>query len=364
MIDYLKEYGCLSFTDAPMNDVDRLIFAQLAYMDFESVNSPMCPFPYALAHAAFADSDDASEDRFSFQKRDDLRLATLSASCPRYSDIRFGRFLRHFDSDAETQFAALSLWLSDRRLLIAFRGTDNTLAGWKEDFNMAFMDEIPAQRMALDFLTENAPSAETITLIGHSKGGNLALYAASACSCDIQNKISLAVSFDGPGLNARMVRSEGFSRMESRMHVIMPRSSLVGMLFEQPADVRLVDSRVFSILQHYPYFWKTDGLDFIYVARPSLDGALLGKTVCSALEKLPLDAREQLVEAVYDILSSSEADTFNDLAAGWLKNAASIASSLFRTDQETRRLFLRTVTAFLSAAADALRDAFSSDAPG
>lgn len=221
---------------------------------------------------------------------------------------------------------------------------------------MAFMNEIPAQRMALEFLTEDAPAAAQITLIGHSKGGNLAFYAASACSCNIQNKIDLAVSFDGPGLNARMVQSEGFLRMESRMHVVMPRSSLVGMLFEQPSDVRLVDSRVFSILQHYPYFWKTDGMDFIYVARRSPHGALLGKTVCSMLEKLSLDAREQLVEAVYEIISSSEADTFNDLAAGWLKSAAAIASQLFKTDSETRRLFLRVVSAFLSAAAEALSE--------
>lgn len=359
MIDYLKTYGHIPFRESPMNDVDLLIFAQLAYMDFEAVSQTPCPFSHALARASFADSGDASEDRFSFQKKDDRLLSSLSASCPRYQEIEFLRFERHFDPEAETQFAALALALSEDHLLIAFRGTDNTLAGWKEDFNMAFMDEIPAQRMALEFLEETAENAGKITVIGHSKGGNLALYAASACSYSLHKRIAQTVSFDGPGLNEHVIHSEGFIRMEDRMRVVRPRASLVGMLFEQPKNIRTIDSRVFSLLQHYPYFWKTDGMDFIDLARPSFDSTLLGKTLCGLLERLPVEAREQLIESVYKIISASDAATFNDLADTWLKSAAAIAMELFRTDSQTRKLFLRTLSAFLSSAAQALSDSFA-----
>lgn len=357
MIEYLKTYGHIPFADAPLNDVDLLIFAQLAYMDFETVDEPGCPFSYALARASFADSSDASEDRFAFQKKDDRQLASLSASCPRYQHVRFLRFERHLDPDAETQFAALALSLSDGHLLIAFRGTDNTLAGWKEDFNMAFMDEIPAQRMAREFLEETAENAARITVIGHSKGGNLALYASSACSCKLHNQIDQAVSFDGPGLNDRVIRSDGYLSMEPRMRVVRPRASLVGLLFTQPRSIRTIDSRVFSILQHYPYFWKTDGMDFIDLAVPDTGSVLLGKTLCGMLDRLPLEAREQLIESVYDILSASEADSFTDLTDAWLRSAAAIASRLFKTDSDTKRIFLRTLSVFLSAAADALKEA-------
>ncbi len=353
MLDYLKEYGHLTFADAPVNDVDRLVFAQLAYMDFASVGKKDCSLSEALAHAAFADSNDPSEDRFFFQKKDDRRLSELS-NCPRYADIRFGGFLRHFDPVMETQFAALSLWLTGDHLLIAFRGTDNTLAGWKEDFNMAFMDEIPAQRMALDYLNSMEGPAQTITLCGHSKGGNLALYACSACSCSIRQKIDLALSFDGPGLNDRLIQSEGFRKTQDRMRVIMPRGSLVGLLFEQPENVRIVDSRAFSTLQHYPYFWKIDKMDFIYLARNSRVGALLGKTVCGLMERLDQSARERLVEVVYEVISASEADTFNAMAASALKSASGIAASLSRTDAETRRFFLTALQAILASFAEAL----------
>lgn len=358
MIDYLKTYGHILFSAAPINDVDLLIFAQLAYMDFEKVDEPACPFSYALAHASFADSGDASEDRFSFQKKDDRLLASLAASCPRYQEIKFIRFERHFDPEAETQFAALALALSDDHLLVAFRGTDNTLAGWKEDFNMAFMEEIPAQRMAREFLIKTAKNAARVTVIGHSKGGNLALYASYASSCMLYNQIDQAVSFDGPGLNDHIIQSDGFRKMEGRMRVIRPRASLVGLLFTQPGTVRTIDSRVFSILQHYPYFWKTAGMDFIDLAYPDTGSVLLGKTLCGMLERLPLDAREQLIEAVYKILSASEAASFNDLADAWLRSASAIAARLFKTDSETKKLFLRALSAFLSAAADALRESF------
>lgn len=207
MPDYLSRFGAVPFSHSPVNDVDLLIFAQLAYMDFEAVDKAPCPFTYALAHASFADSPDPSEDRFSFQKKDDLQLASLAASCPRYQDILFAGFTRHFDPQAETQFAALSLLLDEENLLIAFRG-------------------------------------------------------------------------------------------------------------------------------------KT--------------GALLGSSLMGLMEKLPPEAREQLIEAVYDIIASSEADTFNGMAARWLQSAAAITGRLFRTDAETRRLFLTAITAFLSSAAHSL----------
>lgn len=354
MLDYLKEYGSVPLSAAPLNDVDRLIFSQLAYMDFESVTEAGCPFSYALAHASFADSPDPSEARFSFQKKDDRRLALLASTCPRYESVRFAGFVRRYDAQAETQFAALALHVADHHLLVAFRGTDNTLAGWKEDFNLAFMDEIPAQRMAVAYSEEVSRSARTVTLTGHSKGGNLALYTACACSCALQDKIDLAVSFDGPGLNENVIRSEGFARVQGRMRAVLPKASLIGRLFQQPQDVRLIDSRVFSLLQHYPYFWKTGSMDFIYLARPTAVSALMGGTLMGLIRRLPPDAREQLICSVYEIFSSAEADTLNALASAWLRSAYSIVSGFFKTDPETRRLFLRALAALLSAAAEAL----------
>ena len=356
MLNYLSEYGAVSFKDAPLCDVDRLIFAQLAYMAFEQVDQSNCPLAYALAHAVWADSPDPSEDRFSFQKKDDKRLAQLCASSLRYSNIRFVSFVRHLDPEREIQFAALSLRIAENHLLIAFRGTDNTLAGWKEDFNMAFLDEIPAQRMARIHIEETAMLAERISVCGHSKGGNLALYAAAMCAPSVQEKIDCVVNFDGPGLNEHLIHSDGFLRIQPRMRAILPRESLVGLLFEQPENIRIVDSRVFSLLQHYPYFWKTKGMDFIELTQPARISAIFGESVCGMIERMDAQSREQLVEAVYDIIAASEADTLTDFASNWLKSSTAVVARLFRTDSQTRRLFQRTINAFLSSAAQVISE--------
>jgi hypothetical protein len=342
LTDYIQWYAGFSFYEMPFGDVDNLVMSTLAYYHFNLLRQESKAASIRRCIAASAGSG------FYKALYDSRRFGTLLAS----------DFTEVFDKETDTQFAAMQFHLYDNVYYIAFRGTDNTLAGWKEDFNMAFMEEIPAQRMAREFLIKTAENAARVTVIGHSKGGNLALYASYASSCTLYNQIDQAVSFDGPGLNDHIIQSDGFRKMEGRMRVIRPRASLVGLLFTQPGTVRTIDSRVFSILQHYPYFWKTAGMDFIDLAYPDTGSVLLGKTLCGMLERLPLDAREQLIEAVYEILSASEAASFNDLADAWLRSASAIAARLFKTDSETKKLFLRALSAFLSAAADALRESF------
>lgn len=219
---------------------------------------------------------------------------------------------------------------------------------------MAFMPVIPSQQLALDYLEAHAQSFSSVAIIGHSKGGNLALYAAAACNKETQDRISCAVSFDGPGLNDEMIASDGFQRMQERMRVILPRESLVGLLFRQPDNVRVVESRVFSLLQHYPYFWKTDGMDFLYAKKLNRTSVLLGESIRGLLLRLTPEEREQFVEAVYSIILNAEAQTLNEMAARAVQSAFSMLSALRESSPETRRVLFRTLTVFLRAAAAAL----------
>ena len=138
------------------------------------------------------------------------------------------------------------------------------------------------------------------------------------------------------------------------MRVILPRESLVGLLFRQPEDVRVVESRVFSLLQHYPYFWKTDGMDFLYAKELTRTSILLGESIRGLLLRLTPMEREQFVEAVYSIIRNTEACTLNEMAARAAKSAFSMLSALRDTSPETRRVLIRTLIVFLRAAASAL----------
>ncbi|MGN0779624.1 MAG: Mbeg1-like protein [Aristaeellaceae bacterium] len=353
MLDYLRTCGEKSLTELPLNDVDRLIFAQLAYLDLRGA-TPHQSLSGALAQAAFDTDADASEMRFPYQHKDDRQLCALLTGCTRYEGVTFESFRSAYQPDREQQFAALVLRLPDGAVHIAYRGTDITLAGWKEDFNLAFMDEIPSQTMGCQLAEELAPDAPRLELCGHSKGGNLALYAAVSGSAELRSRLRCVVSFDGPGLSRQLAESPAWQALQGRMRLISPTFSLLGTLFHQPEDVRIVESRAIGPAQHYPYSWKTDGADFAYAPRRSRPGQTLGDIITVALAQLPPPTRERFVEAVYAIIASTGAQTASDLLTGWVHNARAMLRQLRATDKETYRLMLHALGTFFRAAAEVM----------
>ena len=191
MLKYLKKYGGVSFDEQPLNDVDRLVFAQMAYVDFPTDARRDVPLSEILGRITFEKKEAAAEVRFWFQSKSDRELCALAAAAKRYADVRFHGFFRKTDADAP--FAALSLLLPDGAQLIAFRGTDNTLKGWKEDFDLAVETEIPTQGTAKKFVEAAAQEERLLELCGHSKGGNLALYAAVFAGAQAQKQLQQAV---------------------------------------------------------------------------------------------------------------------------------------------------------------------------
>lgn len=349
MLNYLRDYGAIRFADRGLNDVDRLVFAQLVYLNFDASLRDV-PLAEALAAVDFGGGE-LSEVRFGFQHRDDKELCRLAA-CARYADIRLMDCTRSFDSVRERQFAAMTLKLPDGAVMVVFRGTDNTLAGWKEDFNLAFLDEIPSQAMACAYVDEVARDAAAVELCGHSKGGNLAFYAAIHCNEGIQARIRDAVSFDGPGLSRLVIESEGFVRIKNRLRLRIPQASLVGLLFHQPEDVRVVECRGLSLLQHYPYFWKAEGMDLKYARQLSPAGRKLGQSVCGTIEKLPGEVRERLVETIYEIVSTTGAETLNDLVNVWVSSTPAVLKRLRQMDRSFYRMLLKILAAFWASVAE------------
>ena len=349
MLNYLRDYGAVGLSDRGLNDVDRLVFSQLVYLNFD-VSLRNVLLGEALESVDFG-AEEPSEVRFGFQHRDDRKLCALAA-CRRYEGIRLVNCVRSFSAVRERQFAAMTLRMPDGALMIVFRGTDNTLAGWKEDFNLAFLDEIPSQGMACAYVDEVARDADTIELCGHSKGGNLALYAAVNCAAEIQARIRDAVSFDGPGLSRSVIGSEVFIRISDRLRLRIPQASLVGLLFHQPEDVRVVECRGLSLLQHYPYFWKCEGMDLKYTQHLSPAGRKLGQSVCGTIEKLPQDVRERLVETIYEIISTTGAETLNDLVNVWVSSTPAVLKKLRGMDRGFYRMLLKILAAFWVSAAE------------
>lgn len=359
MLTYLKGHAHMTFEECPFNDVDQLIFAQMSYCDF-SVSEKFkekpisCAAKYVFHYSTY---DHATNKRFNFQIHDDKKLLFHVIMAKRYSDVKFIDFKDEYDPDEGLQFSALTLMMPDGTIFVIFRGTDNTLTGWKENCEMAFNMPIPAQREACAYLNEIAGKySGQICVCGHSKGGNLAVYSAAFADEAVQDRIVCVTSFDGPGMPSEVKELERYKRISKRLNVILPRCSIVGLFFEQPDNIRYIDSRLRGVLQHYLYLWKTQGEDFVYIDSLASRNELIGKAIQTFLMKLTKEQREQFVEAIYEIIESTQAETLNDLASGWLKNTIPIASAILKTDTETYRMCLDVMNTFWNSLSEVMKE--------
>ncbi|MDD7581133.1 MAG: DUF2974 domain-containing protein, partial [Treponema sp.] len=213
LIDYVAWRGDIDFDYDPLNEIDSMIFCQLSYLDFGGLVPEDGRISLENCSKLFFESSD-------FEKRKNLGalinpltvdLFRACASSRRFSSLSLSNFRNIMNEKTEEQFSAISFSFGCKWTYAAFRGTDDTLVGWKEDFNLAFMDSLPSQKDAALYLDETAESSNPVLYVGgHSKGGNLAVYAASKCSRKNQDKISLVFSNDGPGFQKNFFEESGF----------------------------------------------------------------------------------------------------------------------------------------------------------
>jgi hypothetical protein len=242
---------------SPWNELDGLLTAVLSYLNFHGVQDHR---GWTLREAKRIDLliDDGS---VSFPAR--KKVFEAMADSERFGDCRMHHFIARTDEELSMQFSAECLDLPDGTMCVIFRGTDNTLVGWREDFNMAYQTQVPAQAAAAYYLSKAVKETDgPIRLIGHSKGGNLAVYAAAGVSAKIQDRIESIWSYDGPGMNMEMARSEGFGRIRPKIRSYIPQTSIIGLLMEYYEPYTVVRSTAKGLEQHDPLTWQVYGRRF------------------------------------------------------------------------------------------------------
>ena len=257
----------------------------------------------------------------------------------RYRDLLLTHFVSETSEERQTQFAALTIRLPDEGLFAAFRGTDDTVVGWKEDFNLSFMDEIPAQRRAAEYLNALDLTPDTPLYVGgHSKGGNLAVWGAVHANDEVRRQIRQVYSNDGPGFSAGTVESEAYKALSDRIRVILPEDSLVGLLLDRDPRYTVIKSNRKGLFQHDGLSWEVQGGQFIRAEGLSSVGRRNDTVVRERIDAMTLDERQDFIRLMFTLLESTGAKTLTELHHGKVK-AALTALKTFRempeADQET-----------------------------
>lgn len=265
------------------------------------------------------------------------KLFTALTASPRFRDISVRGYTEQMDIEKEKQFAAVSFQLTPAICYVAFRGTDASLVGWKEDFNMAFQTPVPAQTAAVQYLEEAAAHCGGQILVGgHSKGGNLAVYSAAFCDPGLQERISRVFSHDGPGFLEEVLQEPGYLRISNRLEKTLPQSSVVGMLLENQEEFTIVQSNSFSLWQHDPFSWKVEDGQFVLNKQLTKNAYYMDQTVNSWIRQMSKEDRERLVDTLYGILESCDITKASEMG----KNMPAILRSASQMDSSTQEFLL------------------------
>lgn len=338
IFDYLDWRGDLTFEQDGLNEVDNLIFSVLAYLEFSGI----VPSESEEGSISLAEASEKYRRIYGYEFPNGLnnsffqeipKLFFKAAGTTRFRDIQISSYVNLVDHELSNQFSSTAFSLDEEKHFIAFRGTDNTLAGWKEDFQMSFRDEVKAQRDAVLYTEKIMASYRgRVYLGGHSKGGNLAVYAAAAMEPDTLIRIIGVYNNDGPGFMSHVIEGEGYQRILQRIHTFVPKSSIVGMLLEHGEDYITVNSNGLSFMQHNPLLWEVRGKHFVYEKGLTKGSKNLNKTVRLWLNQLSMEERAEFVDALFDIVQATGAMTVNELSQKKLSLANDMIKSYKNLD--------------------------------
>ena len=347
LFDYLQWRGDSSFTQSPANRVDALIFSALSYISFGGAVETMPEVPISLRDAAdefFRMSDQDSRCRV----KADLSLLMAAAETTRFGNTMLLQYRSHLIPEEETQFAAITFLLDDNTGMVTFRGTDYSLVGWKEDFNMSFRETIPSQRLALEYTTEIASKyIMPLRICGHSKGGNLAVFAAVKADAAIRNRIISVYNHDGPGFKEYLLNDPSYKEMIPKIQTIIPQSSVIGMLLEHEEPYTIIKSKTIGLLQHDPYTWEVLGPDFLPMEEITADSRFLNLTIKHWLAGMSIEERNEIVDTVFDLLSIGDVDNVFDIIQP--KNIRNYLRTLYNNGN-IRRILSEELMSLMEAA--------------
>lgn len=339
LFEYLKWRGDVPLSVSPFNEVDNVVLSFLSYTDFGGC------VPEDGTVVLFQDVFDAFFSRHTRQEIAETR--SLTAKSPLIMDgitggARFGKmkmcnYVDIVNPRMDEQFSAVTYLLDDGTAFVAYRGTDNSVVGWKEDFNFSYIAGTEGQKRSVRYLTRIADTLSCpLRLGGHSKGGNFAVFAASFCEKEIQDRIEIIYANDSPGFPDTILQTEGYQRILPKILSIIPDSSVIGTLLSSNSTQKVIKSSASGLTQHDALTWETERTGFV-PAELSDFGIFVSQTISSWLSGLDDDERKIFTDTLFSLFESTGKATFVELSDDGWKSAERILSAIWSLPKEQQK---------------------------
>ncbi len=345
VLDYLKEYGDCSFRDMPMTEVDSLALCQLSYLKFDGMVPGVRENSSSVTLQSLKEHPDY-EKLFADVRYEEVNRALIEGMLAgkRFRNMKLNCYVNIIEKQWETQFSAITYILDDGTVYVAYRGTDETIVGWKEDFNMAFLSPVPGQEYSVGYLNSVADRIRVPFYVGgHSKGGNLAVYAAAFCNSVAQKRVQAVYNYDGPGFDDKVLSTAGYKSICGRVNTFVPQSSIIGMLLGHEEKYTIVHSYQNGILQHDLCSWKVAQNRFCNLETVDNSSRFIDDTLKTWLSEMNYEEREKFVDGVYSVICETHINSIREMSSRRLANLRTVIKSTQKLDDETREAVLKAL---------------------
>ena len=362
MLDYIKEFGHVSFEERAFSEIDALVLTELEYLPLENVvpsdeNGENFVTVKEIAEYMQEHKQELFDENPMMITQERHEVSQVIADAPRFQSLKFFGVVSEWDKDTTKQFAAVTVEVEPSVRLVVFRGTDETLIGWKEDFLMTYSPLVAAQTDAKEYLAKQASLWDGDLMIsGHSKGGNLAIYAAATQVEDVQLRIVDIFCFDSPGLYRSVLETKGYQNIVPLAMRYIPQDSLVGLMLESEVPYVIVKSNATGAMQHSAMTWEIEDGQFIKMEKLTKNSQLNDQTFKKWTESVSDEELELFWNVFFELLFSVGIDTVNDLYGQFMHYVQEFLKAAGNMDEEKRELLTRIALLLVSTRFEVWKD--------
>ena len=347
LITYVQQYEAQIFQEKLVTDIDILVLTEIAYLPFDEIVSSSFEEKAAISLNQLGKEFETIKEKehknnpFMITK-ERIQLLDVVSKSPRFKDVKVFGFMNDIDDELTKQFAAVCYQWEEESRWIIFRGTDESLTGWKEDFMMTYSDLIPAQIDAIEYLRKQAEFfSGSLNISGHSKGGNLSLYASAMQEEDIQHRIQQIYCWDAPGVHRSILNTEGYQRVVSKAKRYIPQDSIVGLMLESQVPYHIIESQGSGISQHSALMWNIEEDHFVELTELTRNSQLTDQTFKQWTEVVSDEDLKLFFDTFFELIFEMGVETVNDVYYNFRMYMRQFFEKTYQMDTEKREILLR-----------------------